>query len=94
MKDYGKMSVQFIDVALAFSFRVYQKFYIVTDVSVLRSSQASLSSAVHVSKDTVKVDVLSIYSGDQTQVFHLLLTFFLFAKGHHFCKCQLYYFKC
>lgn len=35
LKDYGKTSVCFIDVALAFSFRVYQKFYIVTDVSVL-----------------------------------------------------------
>ena len=35
MKDYGKTIVYFIDVALAFSFRVYQKFYIVTDVSVL-----------------------------------------------------------
>ena len=34
MKDYGKMSVYFIDVALAFWFRVYQKCYIVTDVSV------------------------------------------------------------
>lgn len=33
-EDYGKMSVYFIDVALAFWFRVYQKCYIVTDVSV------------------------------------------------------------
>lgn len=29
------------------------------------------------SKDTVTVDVPSIYSGDQTQVFHLLTFFFL-----------------
>lgn len=35
MKDYDKTIVYFIDVALAFSFRVYQRFYIVTDVSVL-----------------------------------------------------------
>ena len=34
MKDYGKMSIYFLDIALAFSFRVDQKCYSVPDVSV------------------------------------------------------------